>query len=150
VGSIDWSLDQIAILNHAGIGVGVYPALRQGGVNYVPGLAFFVNSSFVWATHQLSGLGEDDFRTYANANDHPDFSSAGAPIQLGFATANDNGGATLSRAAGFDNWSVTVNPVPEPGSLALVGAGSLLLGLARRRRAGSSACRPRAASRPAG
>jgi hypothetical protein len=49
-------------------------------------------------------------------------------------TANDNGGATLSRAAGFDNWSMTVNPVPEPGTLGLVALGAPGLALARRLR----------------
>jgi hypothetical protein len=56
-----------AILNRAGIGVGVFPALRQGGTNYLPDLALLVNSSFVWVSHGLSGLEAADFRTVAPA-----------------------------------------------------------------------------------
>jgi len=36
IGFIDFSIDQIAIVNHAGIGVGVIPALRQNGIDYLP------------------------------------------------------------------------------------------------------------------
>ena len=57
----------------------------------------------------------------------PDFSVNGAPIRFGFTT-----GSIGDSAAGYDNFSVTVNLVPEPASGgALAAIGTLLL---RRRR----------------
>ncbi|HXG46370.1 MAG TPA: PEP-CTERM sorting domain-containing protein [Methylomirabilota bacterium] len=136
VSTLSFSIDQLAILNHAGIGVGVLPAIQQNGINYLPSLSFLVNSSFNWQTLSMTGLGAADFRTVASASEHPDFSASGAPLLLGFVTANDNGGATLSRAAGFDNWNMVVTPVPESGTLALIGLGLVAVVAFHRRHAG--------------
>jgi len=91
-----------------------------------------VNNNFAWDTLTMTGLTAAHFRTWSNVNAHPDFSASGAPILLGFATGNDNGGSTLSRAAGFDNWSMTVTQVPEPSTAVLLGI--VGLGLLVRRR----------------
>jgi hypothetical protein len=70
----------------------------------------------------------------------PDFSAAGSLITFGLIT-NLNaspaaGGAMI--AAGFDNYSITVKeggPIPEPGTITLLAAGTLgLLGYGWRRR----------------
>jgi hypothetical protein len=70
----------------------------------------------------LSGLTAADFAlvlvtgtTYFDNTQHPDFSSAGAPIKVGFFRANGalvSGGYTL--VAGIDDWQVTINPAGAP------------------------------------
>ncbi len=130
--SLKFSIDQIAILNHANIGVGIGVALRQGTKNYMTVAGAHVNSTFSWVTFVDNGLTASSFRTWTNPNDHPDFSSAGGLIQFGFFTQNSNDGALRSRAAGFDNWEVTVNPVPEPSTLAILAVGAVSM-LGRRR-----------------
>ncbi len=139
IATIDFAIDQIALFNHAGIGVGVAPAVFQNGVGYLTLNGLLINSDvFNWVSLSASGFTALDFRTFANPNAHPDFSSAGAPMTFGFATINDNGGAIRSRAAGFDNWNLTLNPVvPEPASAALLLIAAI--GPALRRRVSISA-----------
>jgi len=68
-----------------------------------------------------------------DATVHPDFSSG--VLQFGLANYYGlvlNGGLTLT--TNFDNYSATLNPVPEPSSLLLLGSGIVgLSGLARRK-----------------
>lgn len=45
---------------------------------------------------------------------HPDFSSAGAPIQCGFYTANSTSGGSYQNFAGYDDFACTITP---PGIL---------------------------------
>ena len=127
------SIDEIAIQNLFGVGVGVYPAFQQNGKNYLALSNILVNSDFSWQTLNASGLTAASFTTISDANDHPDFSTTGSLIQFGFVTANNNGSPPImaSRAAGFDNWSYAVTTVPEPGSLLLCGV--MALGWAVRR-----------------
>jgi hypothetical protein len=121
IATVNCSIDEIAIQNLFGVGVAVSPGLQQNGKSYFSGA--FVNSAFAWQTFSASGLTAADFGTVSDVTDHPNFSPTGFPIQFGFVTSNNNGAPPFmaSRAAGFDNWSFTVNPVPEPGSLALCG-----------------------------
>ena len=69
------------------------------------------------------------------SGNHPDFSVAGAPIQLGFMFGNRVlGSGTLTNTLGLDNFSVTTSPVPVPAAVWLFGSGLLgLIGVARRK-----------------
>lgn len=120
---VNFGIDQIAILNHAGIGVGTAPAIRQNGINYLP-TSFLINSTFAWQTLSMNNLTAANFSVSGNPTLHPDFSSAGSSLLFGFATANDNGGAMVSRAAGYDNWGMTLVPVPEPTGLCCLSVAS--------------------------
>lgn len=115
IASVNFSMDVMGILNHAGIGIGLSPALLQNG-NYYFSNSFVTNPNVNWVTGTLGSLTATDFRTLASAAAHPDFSPTGGPIQIGFVARNDNGGFTTSRACGIDNWITTINPVPEPAT----------------------------------
>src|SRR5207248_1161201 len=116
---IDFSIDEIAIRNQSGIGVGVLAAILQNGTNYLnySGVGV-VNSDFLWQTFSFKNLRATDFGNYIPGTgtlgpDHPDFSASGNAIQIGFWTGNNNSGFTDSRAAGFDNWTVVVHQAPR-------------------------------------
>jgi hypothetical protein len=57
----------------------------------------------------MSNLRQNDFRTLASSSDHPDFSSTGTRIEVGFmrlhtVPAGSPGGTKLG---GIDNWRLT-------------------------------------------
>jgi hypothetical protein len=72
------------------------------------------------------------------AGSHPDFTSSGAPIMLGFIQALNTTGhpSTLANTVGTDNWNVEIELVPEPSRMALLGLGWGVLSLRRRRTQG--------------
>lgn len=109
--SVDYSED--SILQQGG-GSGHYgaPAFRQNGKLYtlVPGGRAFATPETSWAPHSVTGLRQNDFRTFASASDHPDFSLTGAPIDMGVmrmhsVPAGSPGGTWKS---GIDNWRLTL------------------------------------------
>ncbi|HZM92994.1 MAG TPA: hypothetical protein VFB92_06220 [Vicinamibacterales bacterium] len=108
--AISYSEDSILF---SGGGNGQYsaPALRQNGKLYtlVPGGGAFATPEPVWTPHSLSNLRQNDFRTLASGSDHPDFSSTGTRIEVGFmrlhtVPAGSPGG---TRLGGIDNWRLT-------------------------------------------
>jgi hypothetical protein len=108
--SIDYSESS---LNQSG-GSGQYsaPAIMQNGKLYtlVPGGKAFTTPDASWTTHTLTGLTQNDFRTIANPADHPDFSTSGARMEVGFmrlqvVQAGGSGGQTKG---GIDNYRLTM------------------------------------------
>jgi hypothetical protein len=125
---VDFSIDQIAIINLSGIGVAVCAAVKQNGKTYYSN-SCSVNSGSSWQTFSLTAVPPDYFRAIADPNDHPDFSATGSQIQFGFLTQNSNINALASRAAGFDNWSVTVHwRAASPGLFQVAYASNLNVG----------------------
>jgi hypothetical protein len=124
---MDFSIDELAIENLNGIGIGVGVALQQDGTNYWG--PSFVNSDFVWETLSVGNLRASDFVNFdptsasLSGSAHPDFSTGGSAIQLGFATANNNVGTEASRSAGIDNWTFVVHQAPTLTNLTLTGGG---------------------------
>jgi hypothetical protein len=88
------------------------PALRQNGKLYtlVPGGKAFATPEPVWTRHTLTNLRQDDFRTLASPADHPDFSTNGGRIELGFMrlVTVPAGGSGVTVKSGIDNWTLTL------------------------------------------
>jgi hypothetical protein len=110
--SVDYSEDSIM---QTGSGSSHYgaPAFKQNGKLYtlVPGAGAFVTPETSWTTHSVTGRRASDFRTFASAADHPDFSPTGPPIDMGVmrlhtVPAGSPGGTFRS---GVDNWRLTLN-----------------------------------------
>jgi hypothetical protein len=110
--TINYSEDSIL---QAGGGNGQYgaPAIRQNGKLYtlVPGGGAFPTPDASWTSHSLSGLTQNDFRTLASASEHPDFSSSGARMEVGFMRMQSlpSSGTGGTWKGGVDNWRLTLN-----------------------------------------
>ena len=108
ISSIDYSESSIRLAN------GVQAcglALKQGGVIYY-GPAFLTPTPFnLWVPTSQTGLAASAFDALAPGVQNPNFTVAGAPIQLGFYRANSTsvGGDGSSPTGGIDNWTVTVH-----------------------------------------
>lgn len=110
--SIDYREDSI-LLSGGGNGQYSAPAIRQNGKYYtlVPGGGAFPTPDAAWTPHSLTGLRQNDFRTLASASDHPDFSTTGGRIEVGFMRLHSvpagSPGGTMK--GGIDNWRITFN-----------------------------------------
>jgi hypothetical protein len=88
-----------------GVTISVHPALRQGGRLYVAAGAAVTTET--WRVQDLPGLRPADFPAVDGRR--LDFSAAGEPIELGYASEVVNGsGAPASVQHGVDNWRVVV------------------------------------------
>jgi hypothetical protein len=74
------------------------------------------NSSHAWETKTLFQLTAADFAAVDGSGDHPDFSSRGGPLRVGFTRTNSRGSTLPPVPAdedmivdqGVDNWQVTI------------------------------------------
>ncbi len=94
------------------------PAIRQNGKMYrIPHLD--TNAIFTWRSFPRPAVHATDFVCVlggqcgadVDPSDHPDFSSAGAPIEFGFVRANSqiDGEPPYAITGAIDNWKVTLN-----------------------------------------
>ena len=88
------------------------PAIRQNGKNYtlVPGGKAFTTPETSWTNHSLTGLTQNDFRTIATPSDHPDFSTNGGRIEVGFMRLQviQPGGSGSQTKVGIDNYRLVL------------------------------------------
>ena len=108
--SIDYS--ELSINQGGGNGQYSAPAIRQNGKLYtmVPGGKAFTTPETSWTTHLLTGLTQNDFRTIASAADHPDFSTNGGRMEVGFMRLQvvQAGGGASTTKVGIDNYRLTM------------------------------------------
>jgi hypothetical protein len=107
--------------------------LEQDGAYYVTNLLSFDNSP-QWFTLTDAGFefpppqegkDADDFWPYYGSGLHPDFSSAGGPIQFGYLvdfTDDIRGPGSSVGNVYVDNWRVDLEIVPEPAARKLIAA----------------------------
>lgn len=145
IASLSYSENAICLAGCFGNGQSSGPVIVQGGVHFVYTGFLITGPSLAFHPLSLSGLTAADFArvlvtgtTYFDNTQHPDFSSSGAPMKVGFFRANGaqvSGGYTL--VAGIDDWQVTINPaaaattaaVPTLNPFAMAGL-TILLALA--------------------
>ncbi|MEM9081581.1 MAG: hypothetical protein AAGC74_12915 [Verrucomicrobiota bacterium] len=112
INTIDFSIDvRNFFAFQQGMGFAVI-AEQDNNIYQAPYLASSSTpDTFDWHTRsQPNALFQSDFAAIVG-NGTLDFSSSGSPITFGLLTFNSGG---LGITAGFDNYQVTVNPVPEP------------------------------------
>lgn len=144
IASVGLSLDLLEDPAVAGSS-GIYMVLEQAGQLFYNPFSVINNPS--WTTLTVPGLQAADFDTNelnglpeaVLDGIQPDFSAGGSPLRFGYALGNTAsfGSGTVTHRA--DNWSVTVNPVPEPAATVLLALGAVASVLRRR-----AIARPRA------
>ena len=131
--SIDYSEDARLFSGSAPAGQTVAPALRQGADFYIPAGMTVPETS--WTAKPFSSLTESDFfliqDDLIDADQHPDFSATGGPIEFGFGRGNSTaiGGAGFSTVTGIDDWLITIHPAQGVPLADFRGLMFLVLGL---------------------
>lgn len=121
IGAIDFAIESLPIASgNASMVQSQTLCVRQGGRLYIgaPG----VTPGGGWSPVVQTGIQHSDFAEVINAapcafldpSSRPDFTSAVAPIEFGFARGNSTdfggNGSTSFIIMGADNWSVTLHP----------------------------------------
>lgn len=112
----------------------IRPLILQNGIFYQGGSLGLGTS---WATENTGFLTSANFAQAFNPTVHPDFSSGGAVLQLGYLVGSNNyGGTTKNPIAGVDNFSATLTTAtPEPGTLSMLSIALVIAGSIGRLRA---------------
>jgi len=110
---VDYAEDAILFCG-SGQGQTTGPCLWQDGNVYFIGFPIGTPSS--WTHLELTGQAEEDFVLVDPSRPegfdpsvHPDFSSDGSPIEIGFWRGKGTWGAIYNTLAGLDNWRVSIN-----------------------------------------
>jgi hypothetical protein len=109
--AIDYSEDSIDLSNNGGQGQGAAVAIEQAGIVYVGPI--FITPERTWTHHSYPGLGQNSFVNWPDTQ-HPDFSTSGATIYVGFWRQNSTYSGGYTVVGGIDNWSFVINAQPSP------------------------------------
>jgi hypothetical protein len=103
-----------------GVQVSMIFLLRQAGVVYVrnpsTGITF---PDGIWRLLTANAPQATSFTRDDQQPGHPDFSTAGAPIEFGYFTRAGAFVPAISNHFGVDNFQVAISTVPEPGAFTL-------------------------------
>jgi PEP-CTERM motif len=147
VGTIDFSIDRRIVFTtdgaaNAGSVIRGRPLIEQGGSFYMAVSAPFTPAASGYTTVTMNALTQSSFGRFDYATgvltvaDQPNF--AGSPMRFGFAVQGQAVGVATASTVVLDNFSdnffMRVTPVPEPKTLAYLGAGLVALVLLRTRR----------------
>jgi hypothetical protein len=128
ISSIDYSIDDAFLSEIGGSTTIAYECILLQNDTYYSAARVY-DYFLSWTKHSFVGLTASDFSRLAGPGaSYPDFTTTGAPMQFGYACWSGGGtGAptTIIIDGGVDNWSVTVNSVPEPSALVLIGIAAL-------------------------
>jgi hypothetical protein len=134
ISSIDFSID-FKNFNTSADGVGFGLAVRQDG-NIYHILRRLSQTSPVWQSEVRMDLKEEDFGLRiqetlyftTDFDQHPDFGPSGSMLEFGFFTyASNSQEIPWTQDVGFDNWMVSIEPIPEPTTFAFLALGALVL-----------------------
>ena len=105
--------------------------IRQNGNLYWPNVnwAYGLQGATGWyGNSNLYGLSSSSQWDIVGGSSHPNFTTGGAPIELGFWTGYYYWNGPGDVLDGVDNWTVSVSSnVPEPASATLLGVAVCLL-----------------------
>jgi hypothetical protein len=154
IGQIFYALDLLWTSNTGfGIPVGHFhrPTLRQGGVGYTlgDGSVAVTHTTPEWTTYTFNSTSASDWLQVGGSG-NPDFSINGGLIEFGFrvslgASCSGPPGSTCpasSAISGLDNLNIRISAleaggpseIPEPSTVALMGAGLFGVAYLRRRK----------------
>lgn len=111
------------------------PALMQNGFTYQ---IYYADAIETWQTKTNAALTATNFFPYYgyglatnHSNYHPNFSSSGSAIQLGYYRGNSTVWSGADITGDLDNWNASIDyiAIPEPAttSLLLIGFGALFV-----------------------
>jgi hypothetical protein len=114
--AISASIDYLVVSSFGdGHGVGLILMEQAGSYYYAGGFTSGSLVDGIWKTFSVNSAGIDQFIRLTGSGSL-DFGASGGPIRLGFWTGNSAGNGIAVR---YDNWNVTVNPVPAPPAFVL-------------------------------
>jgi hypothetical protein len=123
--TISFDMTLPSSINHVST-TGYGPVIAQDGMFYFNGQSVAPIAPEPWTNYLFPTISAAAWSKFGGSG-NPDFSKNGSPIQFGYYTSNGGSGRTIriNAVSRLDNFSVEI--IPEPTSLALVGLASMAM-----------------------